>query len=165
MATVNATTLAAAGSLLAIADLINLIKDPEYAQRIPELVDAHETILKAEDFRKEQAAFDASVAQLDSDVADAALRADELAALETALADREAKVALKEAAVATAESAIATRQEELANAEARLKASVAAYVAKGNQLENELSKARAATAEANSVKDEYKAKLTTLSNL
>lgn len=165
MGTVNATTLAAAGSLVAIAELIDLIKDPEYAKRIPELVDAQETILKAEDFRKEQAAFDASVAKLDSDVADAAVRADELNALETSLAEREANVTLKEDAVATAQAALNTRQDELANAEARLKASVAAYVAKGNQLENELSKARAATAEANAVKDEYKAKLTTLSNL
>lgn len=69
MSTVNVTTLAAAGSLLAIADLIDLIKDPEYAKRIPELVDAQETILKAEEFRKEVAAFDARVAEFDSNVA------------------------------------------------------------------------------------------------
>lgn len=165
MATVNATTLAAAGSLLAIADLINLIKDPEYAQRIPELVDAHETILKAEDFRKELATFDARVAELDSGIAAADLRTAELDTLQVAITERENQVATKEADMAQAQAALVIREDALAIAETRLKDTVASYVAKGKQLDTELDKARVATSEANALRDEYKAKLTTLSNL
>jgi chromosome segregation ATPase len=165
MRPINATTLAAAGSLLAIAELIELIKDPEYAKRIPELIEANETILKAEDLRKEIAAFDSRVAEFDAQVAAAVVKATELNDRELALNEREGTLVAKESALSQYQADLDARQSELAQAEARLKDTVAAYVTKGNRLETELAKARTATAEANALRDEYKAKLTTLSNL
>jgi chromosome segregation ATPase len=163
--TVNVTTLAAAGSLVALAELIDLIKDPEYAKRIPELVEAQETILKAEELRKELASLDARLVDVAAAEANAEATVADLAVQAGDLAARVAAAKELESSLAATKVAVDARQAELDTLQKSLKDSIAAYTAKGKLLDAELAKARAATAEADALKEDYKAKLTALSNL
>lgn len=152
-------------SLVNTAQLIEFLKDPEFAARIPELVEAKETIAQAETMRHEMAEFSADRVAF--------------ATKEQDLASREAELQLAIEANTTETAAIAEGRYELKRIEDALVAEREVLTEQTEAMQAKEANLAVATAKAvalqvqakdslkasNELIAEYKAKLETLSKL